>query len=113
MAIKIQYIVLFMMLLDTTNCSYKIAAYERNICNKYVDTITNEKGSIHLISPEHEWYVIIPDFNDSQRFLPYGLPDMFKKNGLKIMFSGKVCEIPENVRLIGTPLELISIEEIK
>jgi hypothetical protein len=97
-----------------TNYSTKAAVFQNNTCNNnYVDYVSNEKGTIQLISPEQDWYVIIPDYDDTQRFLPTNLPDIFKKNGLKVIFSGKICEIPENVRLVGTPLLLTSIEEVK
>ncbi|MFX0201117.1 MAG: hypothetical protein ACFFCW_33785, partial [Candidatus Hodarchaeota archaeon] len=86
---------------------------DKNCNNSYLDYVSNEKGTIRLISPEQGWYVIIPDYDNTQRFLPTSLPDRFKKDGLKVIFSGKICEIPENVRLVGTPLLLTSIEEVK
>ncbi len=86
--------------------------FQNNSCNNnYVGYVSNEKGTIQLISPKQDWYVIILGYDDMQRFLPTNLPDIFKKDGLKVIFSGKICEIPENVRLIGTPLLLTSIKK--
>ena len=89
--------------------------FQNNNCsNNYIGHVSNETGKIQLISStQKNWYVISPDYDDTQRFLPDNLPDIFKKDGLKVIFSGKICEIPENVRLIGTPLILIGIEEVK
>jgi hypothetical protein len=97
-----------------TNCRSKSPVFQNNICNNnYVGLVNNEKGTIHLVSPAQEWYVIIPDYDDSQRFLPDNLPELFKKDGLKVIFSGKICEIPANVRLFGTPFILTGIEVLK
>ena len=97
-----------------TNCRSKSPVFQNNICNNnYVGFVNNEKGTIHLISPRQDWYVIVPDYDNTQRFLPDNLPELFKKDGLKVIFSGKICEIPENVRLVGTPFILTSIELLK
>ncbi|MBI4682668.1 MAG: hypothetical protein HY757_06160 [Nitrospirae bacterium] len=66
-----------------------------------------------MISSAQDWYVVVPDYDDTQRFLPENLPEIFKKHGLKVIFSGKICEIPDNVRLVGTPFKLTSIEAWK
>ena len=93
----------------------KLTVVQINDCNtNYVGQVSHEAGKIRLISSTQEnGYVIIPDDDDTQRFLPKNLPDKFKKDGLNVIFSGKICEIPENVRLMGTPLILIEIEEVK
>ena len=93
----------------------KLTVVQNDDCNtNYVGRVSQEAGKIRLISSTQEnGYVVIPDDDDTQRFLPKNLPDIFKKDGLKIIFSGKICEIPENVRLMGTPLILIEIEKVK
>lgn len=117
MAIKNLSIVLilcvcFFIAFSISNYRGSATVSQNNTCTTgYVDSVSNEKGTVQLISPKQEWYVIIPDYDDTQRFLPDSMPEMFKKNGLKVIFSGNICEIPENVRLIGTPFELTDIEE--
>lgn len=74
--------------------------------------ILNVKGTILLLSPNSDHYIIIPDNDKSQRFTAANLPDSLKRNGLHVLFSGKKGHIPENARLIGTPLELSQIKEI-
>ena len=93
----------------------KLTVFQNDNCNNnYVGHVSKEAGKIRLISSTQEnGYVIIPDDDDTQRFLPKNLPDKFKKDGLNVIFSGKICEIPENVRLMGTPLILIEIEKAK
>ena len=71
------------------------------------------KGTIQQLSPNSAWYVIIPDDEKNQRYAPTNLPDEFKKDGLRVIFSGKVAEIPPNVRMVGVPLELIKIENLE
>jgi hypothetical protein len=94
-----------------TNSSNKGPVFQNNICNNnYVGSVSKEKGTVHLISRGQAWYVIIPDYDDTQRFLPSNLSELFKKDGLKVIFSRKICEIPENVRLFGTPFILTNIE---
>ncbi|MCJ8282268.1 MAG: hypothetical protein MJK14_21140, partial [Rivularia sp. ALOHA_DT_140] len=50
-------------------------------------------------------YIIITEDNKS-RFAPCNLPDKFKKEGLKIRFSGDVKEIYPNDRWAATLFKL-------
>jgi hypothetical protein len=77
------------------------------------NTINAMKGTIQQLSSGSEWYVIIPDDEKNQRYAPSNLPDEFKKDGLRVIFSGKVAEIPPNVRMIGIPLELVKVENLE
>jgi hypothetical protein len=77
------------------------------------NTINAMKGTIQQLSPGSEWYVIIPDDEKNQRYAPSNLPDEFKKDGLRVIFSGKVAAIPPNVRMIGIPLELVKVENLE
>jgi hypothetical protein len=74
--------------------------------------LSNEKGTIQLVSPETEWYVIVPDYDATMRFLPTVLPDEFRKDGLRVLFSEKVGEVPSDARLVGTPFELTEIRKL-
>ena len=102
--------VCFVIAFPLSNCS-STPVSKKYICNAgYVDSVSNNIGTVKLISPEQEWYVIVPINDDTQRFLPDSLPEMFKKDGLRVIVSGKICKISENVRMVGTPFELTGIE---
>ena len=66
----------------------KLTVVQNDDCNtNYVGHLSHETGKIRLISSTQEnWYVITPDYDDTQRFLPDNLPDKFKKDGLKVIF---------------------------
>jgi hypothetical protein len=72
------------------------------------ESLERETGSILHLSGD--MWVIVPDSDAGSRYQPRALPNEFKKDGLRVIFSGSVGEIPDNVRLYGTPLELTSIE---
>jgi hypothetical protein len=90
-----------------TSCSKKHSP------SKAGDKIINERGTIQQLSANQQWYIIAPDFDPTTRFLPSNLPDEFKRDGIRIIFSGEIGEIPPNVRLIGTPLHLKAIKQIE
>lgn len=47
----------------------------------------------------------------TNRYLPVILPDEFKQENMIVLISGIIGKIPANVRLIGTPIELDTIEK--
>ena len=74
------------------------------------DDVINYTGVIKQMTPDV--FLIISDYvyqGQQELFFPTNLPDSFKKDGLRVLFSGKRGEIPPNVRMIGIPLELSSI----
>ncbi|NNG45834.1 MAG: hypothetical protein HKM86_01800 [Deltaproteobacteria bacterium] len=75
------------------------------------NSVSDMKGTVHRLSPTSRFYVIVPDDDKIQRLYPSNLPAAFRKDGLRVRFSGRIGEIPENARLVGTPLELTGIEE--
>ncbi len=75
------------------------------------NSLSDAKGTVHRLSPTSRFFVIIPDDDKDERFYPSHLPAAFRKDGLRVRFSGRIGEIPENARLVGTPLELTGIEE--
>lgn len=75
------------------------------------NSVSDANGTVHRISRTSRFYVIVPDDDKTQRLYPSNLPAAFRKDGLRVRFSGRIGEIPENARLVGTPLELTGIEE--
>ena len=73
------------------------------------EIIKNKPGEIYEVQPGI--FTIVPDNEPSNRYLPDELPLEFRRNGLKVLFSGKVGKVDPNVRMVATPLELHHIEE--
>lgn len=71
-------------------------------------TIKNVKATIQILG-DGTTTVLVPDDNKSGRYLSAQLPEEYKKEGLKVTFSGVVGKIPPNVRMMGTPLKLSCI----
>ena len=69
--------------------------------------IENAHGAITKVSDE--WYGIVPDDDPGTRYAPENLPDDFRVDGLRVIFSGTVSDIPPTGRRWGTPLELTEI----
>lgn len=74
---------------------------------KWVRNIHNQKGMVKIFAEDA--VVIIIEGKDSERYASPQLPDEWKKDSLRLTFSGKVGEIPPNIRMIGTPLKLSCI----
>lgn len=74
---------------------------------EWLGVIKNQKAYVRVFSEDA--VVIILQKDDSQRFVSAQLPKEWKKDGLKFTFTGRVGKIPPHMRLIGTPLKLISI----
>lgn len=70
---------------------------------KTVETVENKVGTVRRI--HDKLYIIISEDNRS-RFAPCNLPDEFKKDGLRIVFSGDVKEIYPNERWAATLFKL-------
>lgn len=54
-------------------------------------------------------YTLVPDDDNSQRYMPRNMELKYRKEGLKVVVSGNVFAIPANVRMIGTPFEITKI----
>ncbi len=63
------------------------------------------KGTVKFLE-DKETVVIVPDDNPNMRYISQQLPEEYKKEGLKICFTGWLGKIPPNVRMLGTPLKL-------
>lgn len=71
--------------------------------------ILNQSAAIKLLIKDPALFVIIPDSLTDIRFLPDSIPDQFKIDGCRIIFSGIIGEVPANQRLPGTPLRITKI----
>jgi hypothetical protein len=74
-------------------------------------SIAKVKGTIKLLS--EETVVIVPDDNPNGRYITEQIPAEYRKEGLKVVFSGDVAKIPPNARMIGTPIWLKEISVSK
>ncbi len=69
--------------------------------------ISKVKATVNSLGDEI--FVIKPEGDGSNRYISQQLPEEYKKEGLKVTFTGMVGKIPPNFRMMGTPLKLISI----
>lgn len=63
----------------------------------------------HVVHIRGDWYALDPEGQPGSRYAPDDLPEEFRQDGLAVVFSGRIGEIPPNVRMWGTPLELTAI----
>ena len=70
--------------------------------------IKNVNATVKVLN-NGELYVIVPDSNAGMRYISQQLPEEYKKDGLKVTFTGWEGKIPPNVRMTGKPLKLESI----
>ena len=74
-----------------------------------VDDIVNHEGTIRQIGV---WGFAIYDESapvTGSRYAPSNLPESFKQDGLRVLFSGRIGLIPPDERIWGIPFELSSI----
>ena len=71
--------------------------------------ITEAPGAIREVNARNGWYAIVPDADRDTRSAPDRLPDDYRKDGLRVIFGGRVGEIDPSVRTWGIPLELTKI----
>ena len=67
--------------------------------------IKKVKATVKVLN-SGELFVIVPDSNANMRYISQQLPEEYKKDGLKITFTGWEGKIPPNVRMMGKPLKL-------
>lgn len=73
---------------------------------KPVRTLTTVNCTVTQVAGE---YTLVPDEDNSQRYMPRNMELKYRKEGLKVVVSGNVFAIPPNVRMIGTPFEITKI----
>jgi len=66
-------------------------------------------GAIVEVNRQNGWYGIVPDDDRGTRYAPDRLPDEFKKEGVRVVFSGRVEPVDPNVRTWGIPLTVTRI----
>jgi len=71
--------------------------------------LTDVKGTIQAVRPDAGWWGIVPDADRGTRYAPDRLSDEFKKDGLRVIFSGRVKPVDPAARSWGVPLEVTSI----
>ena len=57
-------------------------------------------------------YFLVEVADESRRYAPLNLEESFKKEGLQVKVSGVVGKVPPNVRMIGTPFMVRTIDTI-
>jgi hypothetical protein len=72
--------------------------------------VTDVRGTIEAVNPRAGWYGIVPDNDRGTRYAPDRLPDDFRKDGLRVVFSGRVGPVDPGARSWGIPLTLTKIE---
>jgi hypothetical protein len=71
--------------------------------------VTDVHGAIVEVNQQNGWYGIVPDDDRGTRYAPDRLPDAFKKDGVRVVFSGRVGTVDPNVRTWGIPLTVTAI----
>ena len=72
------------------------------------------RGTVRTVNAEQGWYALVPDRDPGTRYDPEPpLPEALRKDGLRVVFSGKVKALPEGERRWGIPLELTGIEALR
>lgn len=73
------------------------------------DEIQEAQGTIRKVGTQ--WFGIVPDEDPGTRFAPDKLPEAMKRDGLRVVYSGVVKELPGG-RTWGIPLQLTEIREL-
>jgi hypothetical protein len=71
------------------------------------DALRGVHGRVEKVS--EEWYGLVPDGPAGTRYAPDRLPEELRQDGLRVVFSGVVGEIPPKARTWGRPLRLTAI----
>jgi hypothetical protein len=74
-------------------------------------TLKNLRGTVRAVNPEQGWYALVPDRDPGTRYAPDPpLAEAFRRDGLRVVFSGKLKNLPDGERRWGTPLTVTRIE---
>ena len=71
--------------------------------------LTDVHGAVVVVNERNGWYGIVPDNDRGTRYAPDRLPDEFKMDGVRVVFSGRVGTVDPNARAWGIPITLSSI----
>ena len=89
-------------------------------CNNNVDSnddlvIINAKGTIYTDSTKIRGYYLIESestYLGSSTLFPSNLPDNFKQEGVRVLFSGKLIRCPLGAECVAQEIVLSSIKEL-
>ena len=76
------------------------------------EELKDVEGTIRAVRPDAGWFAIVPDADRGTRYAPDRLADEFKKDGLRVIFSGRVKPVDPAARSWGVPFELTNIRPI-
>jgi len=74
------------------------------------EPIGKVEGKLGILKMMGDDVFIFETDNGTTRYLPALLPKEFRESGIKVIITGYYGEIPPNVRLMGIPFEIESIE---
>ena len=94
---------IFVLVIIISQCVFSCSSQKTDF--EWEKKVSNVKATIKFLE-DKETVVIVPDDNASMRYISQQLPEEYKKEGLKVTFSGWLGKIPPNVRMIGKPLKL-------
>jgi hypothetical protein len=77
--------------------------------NAQESQLTDAAGTITAVNASQGWFAIVPDRDQSIRYAPDALAEEFRKDGLRVVFSGRVGAVDPNARAWGIPLALAKI----
>jgi hypothetical protein len=70
-------------------------------------TLQKLRGTVKLVNAEQGWYGLVPDRDPGTRYAPEPpLPEAFRKDGLRVIFSGRLLPADDGTRRWGTPLKV-------
>lgn len=76
-----------------------------------VDYLNASKGTIKKMSGSDDTFIIELE-GGTRKYIPFVLPQEFRKENMVVVVSGIIGKIPANVRLAGTPLDIKTIEQV-
>lgn len=71
--------------------------------------LTDAAGTITAVNASQGWFGIVPDSDKAVRYAPDTLVEEFRRDGLRVVFSGRVGRADPNARAWGIPLALTKI----
>ena len=89
-------------------------------CNNETNAVTveNIEGTIHFNENIKMWYISVPEegtFDSVQMFLPCNLAETYKKENIKVIFSGRAFDFTSKLNGVpaGSTYKCIEISSIK
>lgn len=70
-------------------------------------TFVAASGTVAYIDLEGGFYGIVAD--DGERYLPFGLDERYRADGMRITFVGKIARDTVTIQQWGTPLEILAV----